>query len=78
MIVSIWRASGRMLTNSAPPAQSKAGVTFFKRPFRDDGLDMKRGANDTQNNERGHPALLRDTHMMGKVNTEPSESSLTE
>ena len=38
---------------------------------------MKRGANDTQNSERGHPALLRDTHMMGKVNTELSESSLT-
>ena len=67
-----------MLTNSAPPAQSKASVTFFKRPFRGDGLDMKRSANDTQNSERGHPTLLPDTHMMGKVNTEPSESSLTE
>ena len=71
-------AFSRMLTNSAPPAQSKAGVTFFKRPFKDGGLDMERGANDTENDERGHPTLLRDTHMMGKVNTEPSESSLTE
>ena len=68
----------RMLTNSAPPAQSKAGVTFFKRPFRDDGLDMKRGANDTGDDERGHPTLLRDTYMMSKVITEPSESSLAE
>ena len=67
-----------MLTNSTPPAQSKAGVTFFKRPLRDDGLDMKMGANDTKNGERGHPTLLRDTYMMSKVITEPSESSLAE
>ena len=67
-----------MLTMLGRLAQSKADVTFFKRPSRDDGLDMKMGANDTGNGERGHPTLLRDTYMMGKATTEPSESSLSE
>ena len=63
-------SSSRMLTNSAPPAQSKAGATFFERSFRDDRLGLRNGTSDTQNSERGPPTLLRDTHSIGSVTTE--------